>query len=52
MQLEKDPRLDSVTVADLKEQFDLALKVRDDVTAANEMVIDDPRVQDGRWTTA
>jgi photosystem II stability/assembly factor-like uncharacterized protein len=37
--LEKDPRLDNITVADLKEQFDLAMKVRDDVTAADEMVI-------------
>ncbi len=37
--VEKDPRLDSVTVADLKQQFDLALKVRDEVTACDEMVI-------------
>jgi photosystem II stability/assembly factor-like uncharacterized protein len=37
--LEKDPRLDSVTVADLNEQFALALKVRDDVTQSNEIVI-------------
>jgi photosystem II stability/assembly factor-like uncharacterized protein len=37
--LEKDPRLDSVTVADLNEQFTLALKVRDDVTQSNEIVI-------------
>ena len=37
--LEKDPRLDSVTLADLKEQFDLSLKVRDMTTQANEMVI-------------
>ena len=36
---EKDPRLDSVTIADLAEQFSLALKVRDDVTQANEIVI-------------
>jgi hypothetical protein len=40
MQLEKDPRLDSITVADLKEQFDLALKVRDEVTSCNDMVIE------------
>jgi putative sterol carrier protein len=40
IQLEKDPRLDNITVADLKEQFDLALKVRDEVTACNEMVIE------------
>jgi photosystem II stability/assembly factor-like uncharacterized protein len=37
--MEKDPRLDNVTVADLKEQFDLGIKVRDEVTAANDMVI-------------
>jgi hypothetical protein len=37
--LEKDPRLDSATLADLKEQFDLSLKVRDMTTQANEMVI-------------
>ena len=37
--LEKDPRLDSVTLADLQEQFDLSLKVRDMTTQANEMVI-------------
>jgi hypothetical protein len=40
IQLDKDPRLDNITVADLKEQFDLALKVRDEVTACNEMVIE------------
>jgi len=38
--LEKDPRLDSVTVADLAEQFSLALKIRDDITHANEIVIE------------
>ena len=35
----KDPRLDSVTIADLTEQFTLAMQVRDKLTAANEMVI-------------
>jgi photosystem II stability/assembly factor-like uncharacterized protein len=35
----KDPRLDSVTVADLAEQFSLAMQVRDKTTEANEMVI-------------
>src|SRR5262249_44022912 len=39
LELQKDPRIDSVTVADLREQFDLAAKVRDKVTAANEIVI-------------
>ncbi len=38
--LEKDPRLDSVTIADLAEQFTLALKVRDDLTQSNEIVIE------------
>jgi hypothetical protein len=37
--IDKDPRLDSVTVADLAEQFTLALKVRDDLTEADEIVI-------------
>ena len=37
--VEKDPRLDSVTLADLKEQFDLSLKVRDMTTQANQIVI-------------
>ena len=36
----KDPRLDSVTVADLAEQFALALKIRDDLTRADEIVIE------------
>ena len=38
--VEKDPRLDSVTVADLAEQFALALKVRDDLTQSDEIVIE------------
>jgi len=38
-QVEKDPRLDSVTIADLAEQFTLAMKIRDEVTACNEIVI-------------
>jgi len=38
--LEKDPRLDSVTVADLREQFTLASKINNDVTQANEIVIE------------
>jgi photosystem II stability/assembly factor-like uncharacterized protein len=37
--LEKDPRLDSVTVADLAEQSSLALKISEDLTRANEIVI-------------
>lgn len=35
----KDPRLTDVTDADLKAQFDLALKIRDSESAANEAVI-------------
>ena len=35
----KDPRLASVTQADLQEQFDLAMKVRDSTSQANQMVI-------------
>ncbi|HXS97561.1 MAG TPA: hypothetical protein VN736_23340 [Candidatus Limnocylindrales bacterium] len=37
--LEKDPRLDSVTIADLKAQFDLSMKILNDVTRADEIVI-------------
>ena len=39
LELVKDPRLDSVTVADLAEQFALAIQVRDQLSEANEMVI-------------
>jgi uncharacterized coiled-coil protein SlyX len=39
LNVEKDPRIDAVTVADLNEQFKLALQVRDKTTEANEMVI-------------
>jgi photosystem II stability/assembly factor-like uncharacterized protein len=38
-QVEKDPRLDTVTIADLTEQFTLAMKLRDEITQCNEMVI-------------
>jgi photosystem II stability/assembly factor-like uncharacterized protein len=37
--VQKDPRLDSVTIADLAEQFRLALEVRNKTTEANEIVI-------------
>ena len=37
--VEKDPRLDNVTMADLAEQFQLAMQVRDKTTQANEIVI-------------
>ena len=36
--VEKDPRLTNITQADLQEQFDLAIKVRDDVSEADDMV--------------
>jgi len=39
LNVEKDPRIDSVTIADLTEQFKLAMQVRDRATEANEMVI-------------
>ena len=37
--VEKDPRIDSVTIADLTEQFKLAMQIRDKTTEGNEMVI-------------
>ena len=37
--VKKDPRLTDVTDTDLKAQFDLAIKIRDDESAANEAVI-------------
>jgi len=37
--IEKDPRLDNVTIADLTQQFTLAMQVRDKVTEADEIVI-------------
>jgi photosystem II stability/assembly factor-like uncharacterized protein len=39
MNVEKDPRIDSVTIADLSEQFKLAMQIRVKTTEANEMVI-------------
>ena len=38
-EVHKDPRLDSVTLADLAAQFDLAMKIRDKVSDADEIVI-------------
>jgi hypothetical protein len=40
-----DPRIKGVTLADLKEQFDLASRIRDKTSAANEAVI---RIRDIR----
>jgi photosystem II stability/assembly factor-like uncharacterized protein len=39
LKVEKDPRLTEITQADLQEQFDLAMKVRDDVSEADDMVV-------------
>jgi photosystem II stability/assembly factor-like uncharacterized protein len=39
-EVEKDPRLDNVTIADLAQQFSLAMEVRDRVTQADEAVIE------------
>ena len=39
LNVEKDPRIDAVTIADLTEQFKLAMQIRDKTTEANEMVI-------------
>ncbi|HEV3196553.1 MAG TPA: glycosyl hydrolase [Bryobacteraceae bacterium] len=39
-ELEKDPRLDNVTIADLAEQFSLSMQVRDKTSEANDMVIE------------
>ena len=37
--LEMNPNLEGVTVADIQNQFDLAIQIRDKVSAANEAVI-------------
>ncbi len=34
-----DPRLESVTIADLRQRFDLAIRIRDRVSEANEAVV-------------
>ncbi len=41
-----DPRLEGVTQADLEEQFELARKIRDKTSAANEAVIEIRNVRD------
>jgi vacuolar-type H+-ATPase subunit I/STV1 len=38
LKVEKDPRLTEISQADLQEQFDLAMKVRDEVSEADDMV--------------
>lgn len=38
-ELEMDPNLEGVSAADIQEQFDLAIQIRDKVSAANEAVI-------------
>jgi photosystem II stability/assembly factor-like uncharacterized protein len=37
--IELDPRIDDVTIAQLQERFDLAIELRDRVSAANEAVV-------------
>ncbi len=39
-QIRLDPRLETVTLAQLRERFDLAMRVRDRVTDANQAVLD------------
>jgi hypothetical protein len=39
MKIEKDPRLPQITQEDLQKQFDLAMKIRDEISQANNMVI-------------
>ena len=39
IEIARDPRLEGVTDADLQEQFDLASRIRDKTSAANEAVI-------------
>lgn len=43
--IELDPRLESVTVAQLEEQFNLAMRIRDRVSEANEAVIEIRRLK-------
>ena len=38
-EIKLDPRLNAVTVADVSEQFNLSVKIRDEVTRANDAVI-------------
>ena len=40
-----DPRMETVTIAQLRERFELALRIRDRVTAANEAVIEIRRIK-------
>jgi hypothetical protein len=39
MKIEKDPRLPQITQEDLQKQFDLAMKIRDEISQANNMVV-------------
>jgi photosystem II stability/assembly factor-like uncharacterized protein len=39
VEVRMDPRLKGVTAADLREQFDLAMRIRDRVSAANDAVL-------------
>ncbi len=42
-----NPNLSGVTVADLRERFDLAIQVRDEVSRANEAVVRSRRIKSG-----
>jgi hypothetical protein len=44
--VEMDPRLEGVTVADLEEQYKLAVQIRDKTSAANEAVIQIRKIRD------
>ena len=39
-EIDLDPRLEAVTLADLQDRFDLALQIRDRVSEANQAVLD------------
>jgi hypothetical protein len=44
--LEMDPNLEGITASDLQKQFDLAIEIRDKVSAANEAVIQIRNIRD------
>jgi hypothetical protein len=45
-EVKMDPRLQGVTLADLRERFDLALRIRDRVSEANEAVIEIRKIKE------
>jgi photosystem II stability/assembly factor-like uncharacterized protein len=44
-EIQLDPRLEHVTIADLRARFDLALRIRDRVSEANQAVLDIRRIK-------